>query len=144
MALSDIRPDKVLATLLDKQVTVQTSATKQHTIRAYSQAERPTNGLGDEYIEVLFNGNVQSLTKPMGVYSGYLAVGVYVKSYDNDTANIKRINAILNQVEAKVINHAVDGYFFEYNQYSVITSPTVNLTTGYAATLINIAWRTSM
>ena len=60
--IADIAPDIVLAKLLDNKIKVQTSATQSHTIRTYDDESRPNKGVGDEWVDVEWNGVARSLT----------------------------------------------------------------------------------
>ena len=55
-SIANLNPDVALAALLDGKVSVQTSKTKSHTIKVYADEERPNKGVGDEFIDVEWNG----------------------------------------------------------------------------------------
>lgn len=139
---SEIRPDLALKQILDKQIILQKSATESVEIKAYSQGERPNVGLDEEFIEILFNGTIRSRTKPIGHVRGYLAVAVYVKTYEDGSVFQIRLDSILNQLEEKVSNVTVGGFFFSFNLNNIITPTTVNITSGYSTTILNIEWHT--
>lgn len=143
MTLSELTPDMVLATLLDGKVEVQTSATKKSAIKVYAQAEQPQNGLGNEFISVFYNGTVRSITRPLGVFRGNLALTLYCKSNSDGTAKRKRIASMIEQAVEFVNGKTSHGFFFELNPASVITPTTVNLTNGYATTVLNVEWHTT-
>lgn len=139
---SEIRPDLALKQILDKQIILQKSATESVEIKAYAQGERPNVGLDEEFIEILFNGTIRSRTKPIGHVRGYLAVAVYVKTYEDGSVFQIRLDSILNQLEEKVSNVTVGGFFFSFNLNNIITPTTVNITSGYSTTILNIEWHT--
>lgn len=141
--IAQLAPDTALKELLDGQVYVQTSATKGYILKTYGQDERPNIGLDNEFIEIYNNGIVQSMTKPLGMFKGNLALVVYVRANSNMTAKKDRTMQILSQVEKLVSNKKSGDYFFEFNPTNVITPTTTNLTTGYATTVFNISWRCS-
>ncbi len=143
MTLAELTPDTALAALLDGKVEVQTSATEKHTIRAYEQAKMPNKGLADEFITIQTNGVITSRTKPFGLYVGNLALTIYSKSNTDGTAKTNRLRQMVAQCEQIVNGKVSDGFFFELDAPNVITPPTVNLTTGYATTILNVAWRTN-
>lgn len=139
---SEIRPDLALKQILDKQIILQKSATESVEIKAYAQGERPNVGLDEEFVEILFNGTIRSRTKPIGHVRGYLAVAVYVKTYEDGSVFQIRLDSILNQLEEKVSNVTVGGFFFSLNLNNIITPTTVNITSGYSTTILNIEWHT--
>lgn len=139
--LADLTPDIVIASLLDKVVTVQTSATESHVIRAYADEDKPNVGLGDEFIEVDWNGSARSLTRPLGVFRGNLALSIYVKTQTDGRAKKKLVRQIIAQCEELVNGNVSDGFYFEFDPMNVITPTTVNLTSGYSTTVLNVSWR---
>ena len=142
MKPSEIRPDLALKSILDKQIMLQKSATESVEIKVYAQGEKPNTGLDDEFIEILFNGVIRSKTKPIGVLSGNLVVEIYVKSYEDGSVFQYRVDSILEQLEQKVSALTVNGFFFSLNLDNIITPTTVNITSGYSATILNVKWHT--
>lgn len=138
--IEDLTPDEALAKLLDNKVSVQTSATASHVIRAYDEGSRPNKGLGDEFIEVTWNGGARSLTQPLGVYRGSLMLSVCVKTQDDGRAKKKLTKQIIAQCEKLINNVSSDGFFFKLDPNNVITPTTVNLTTGYSTKILNVEW----
>ncbi len=142
MNLSDLTPDTALAALLDGKVEVQTSATASRKLRTYAQAEQPQTGLADEFISIMANGAVRSLTRPLGIFRGNLALTLYCKSNSDGTAKRKRIASMIAQTVELVNSKVADSFFFELDPANVITPTTVNLTNGYATTVLNVGWST--
>lgn len=142
MRPSEIRPDLALKTLLEGQIVLRKSATESVVIDVYAQGERPNTGLASEFVEILFNGAVRSLTKPIGVIRGNVVVSVYVKSYEDGSVFQYRVDSIMKQIEEKVSNKESDGYFFEINPDNIITPTTTNIASGYSTTILNIEWHT--
>lgn len=142
MRPSEIRPDLALKTLLDGQIVLRKSATESVVIDVYAQGERPNTGLASEFVEILFNGAVRSLTKPIGVLRGNVVVSVYVKSYEDGSVFQYRIDSILKQIEEKVSSVSAGDYFFEINPDNIITPTTTNIASGYSTTILNIEWHT--
>lgn len=139
--IADLTPDVALAALLDKVVTVKTSETESHSIRAYADEEKPNVGLDNEFIEVDWNGSARSLTRPLGVFRGNLALSIYVKTQTDGRAKKKLVRQIIAQCEELVNNKVSDGFYFEFDPLNVITPTTVNLTSGYSTTVLNVSWR---
>lgn len=142
MNLSDLTPDAALAALLDGNVVVQISATNSRKLRAYAQAEQPQTGLADEFISIMANGAVRSLTRPLGIFRGNIALTLYCKSNSDGTAKRKRIASMIAQTVELVNSKVADSFFFELDPANVITPTTVNLTNGYATTVLNVEWST--
>lgn len=169
MTLSSLAPDEALAATLDLKIEVQTSATNSNAIKAYANASRPNASLGDEFIELFYNGIVQSVTRPREMFKGNLALTIYCKANSDGTAKHKRIASIMEQVEQLISGKTsesggtsesgvasrggasrgsalsggvIGDYFFDYPANNIITPTTVNPTTGYSVTTINIEWRT--
>lgn len=141
MKLSELNPDIVLASLLSGEVRVQASASADRKIKAYAQAEQPQNITADEFILVLNNGIISSKTQPIGLLSGNLALTIYSKSNSNGTAKRNRINCMIDQCVEIVDKCSAGGFFFELSPTNIITPTTVNLTNGYATTVLNVKWR---
>lgn len=141
MKLSELNPDIVLASLLSGEVRVQASTSADRKVKAYAQAEQPQNITADEFILVLNNGIISSKTQPIGLLSGNLALTIYSKSNSNGTAKRNRINSMIDQCVEIVDKCSAEGFFFELSPTNIITPTTVNLTNGYATTVLNVKWR---
>lgn len=141
MKLSELNPDIVLASLLSGEVRVQTSTSADRKVKAYAQAEQPQNITADEFILILNNGIISSKTQPIGLLSGNLALTIYSKSNSNGTARRNRINSMIDQCVEIVDKCSAEGFFFELSPTNIITPITVNLTNGYATTVLNVKWR---
>lgn len=137
MKLSELAPDETLAALLDKQILVEDKP-----IRAYANAEMPNDNLGDDFIEVIYNGNIRSVTRPIGHYEGNLALAIYSLANSDNTAKKSRMRRILQQVEALVNGIVSDGIFFALSA-NPITPVTVNTQTGFGMMALNIEWHTN-
>lgn len=142
MNLSDLTPDTALAALLDGKVEVQTR-TDSWVVPVFAQAQQPTTGLADEFISVQYNGAIRSLTRPLGIFRGNLALTIYCKVHDQEqTAKRNRIASMVTQCVELVNSKVADSFFFELDPSNVITPTTVNLTNGYATTVLNVEWST--
>lgn len=138
--IANLNPDVALATLLDGKVSVQTSATESHTIRAYADEERPNKNLADEFIDVEWNGGARSLTNPIGLFRGNIALVIWCKAQTDGRAKKKLVKQIVAQVATLIGGKTSQGFFFEFNPDNVITPTTTNLTTGYSTTILNVEW----
>lgn len=142
MRPSEIRPDLALKKLLEGNLILQRSETDFADVKVYAQGERPNDGLDSEFVEILLNGSIRSVTKPIGLLRSSIALVVYVKTYDDDSVFQYRVDALLKLIEGKVSNVVSGDYFFEINPDNIITPTTVNVTTGYSTTVLNIQWHT--
>jgi hypothetical protein len=146
--ISDIQADKALQSLLKDKVVVQTSETTSSVLKVYANYERPNVGLADDFISCYYNGQIQSRTKPLGLFIGNLALSVFCKASNDNTITAKeyRIQQLVKQVETLVHCKSVDynglHYYFELTP-TPITPTTVSTTTGYATTVLNVTWRTN-
>ena len=143
MTLAELTPDVALAALLNEKVEVQTSATSKYAIKAYEQAKMPNKGLADEFLTVQSNGVISSWTNPIGQFNGNLALTLYCKANADGTAKTARLKQMIGQCVELVDRKSSHGFFFKLDPTNVITPPTVNLTTGYATTVINVTWHTT-
>ena len=142
MRPSEIRPDIALKKLLEGNLILQRSETDFADVKVYAQGERPNDGLDSEFVEILLNGSIRSVTKPIGLLRSGIALVVYVKTYDDGSVFHYRVDSLLKLIEEKVSNVVSEDYFFEINPDNIITPTTVNVTTGYSTTVLNIQWHT--
>lgn len=143
ITLAELHPDKALEALLQGNVSIAISASESRIAEVYRQGKRPNTDLGDEFIDVLPNGVVQAMTKPLGVYRGNLAVMLYCKAQSDGTAKFNRINSMLSQVESLANCKSSGKFFFKITPSNVITPMTYNSATGYTTITINIEWNTT-
>ena len=141
--IADLNPDAVLAALLDGKVSVQTSKTASHTIRAYADEERPNKNLADEFIDVEWNGGAQSLTEDPALFKGNLMLTIWCKAQTDGRAKKKLVKQIVSQIAPLVHLAVAGGYVFRFDPSQVITPTTTNLTTGYSTTILNVEWHTT-
>lgn len=141
--IADLNPDAVLAALLDGKVTVQTSKTASHTIKAYADEERPNKNLADEFIDVEWNGGAQSLTEDPALFRGNLLLTIWCKAQTDGRAKKKLVKQIVAQIAPLVHLAVAGGYVFRFDPSQVITPTTTNLTTGYSTTILNVEWHTT-
>lgn len=135
-ALSEIKADLALKSLLEGKVIIGKTV-----LPVYEQGKQPSMGLSSDFIRIYYNGNPKALVKPIGCFSGDLAVALYSKANVKDgTAKRDRMTMIVAQIEELVNEKVCDGYYFELTP-TPITPITVNDTTGYGLTTLNVEWR---
>ena len=140
MTLAELTPDTALKALLDKNVTVDADAKE---VKVYAQGEQPNVGVADDYITVLYNGVIASLTNPISHFKGNLALSVNCKLNSHRTITLTRSRKLVEQCVKLVDRKTSQGIFFQLDPTNVITPPTPNDTTGYATTTLNVAWHTT-
>lgn len=143
ISLSELQPDLGLKMLLEGKVSIAISTSESRIAEVYRQGERPNTDLGDEFIDILPNGIIRAITKPLGAYRGNLAVVLYCKAQSDGTTKFNRTNSMLKQVEELVNCKASGKYYFKVNPYNLITPATYNSATGYTTTVVNIEWNTT-
>ncbi len=141
ISIADIRPDAELKQCLEGKITIQTSAADYATLPVYKQGERPNTGLANEFIDININGVVRSKLQPLGLFYGNLAVSVYCKTQNNGVVKQNRVNAIVSQLEEYLKYRKYGKYFFELNPQNIITPTTINVTSGYSVTVLNVEWQ---
>lgn len=143
MKLSELKPDAMLAALLKDKVKVQVSKTESRIVKAYADGERPNVNLADEFIDVVWNGAARSLTEPLGLFTGNLALTIQVKTYPDGRTNKIVTQRILGQVY-DIVEHATEGrYHYTLRADNVVMPLTTNNSTGYSSMTINVQWHTT-
>jgi hypothetical protein len=142
MNIKDLQPDQALKYLLDNRIAIALSVEESRIAKVYKQGERPNIDLGDEFVDILHNGVIRAMTKPLGMYRGNLAVVLYCKAQTDGTIKSNRIDSMFSQVALLCNGKSSGRFFFEINEDNIITPISVNATTGYATLTLNIAWHT--
>lgn len=143
MSIATLNPDVALADVINDNVVIDDTAAKKRTVKAFSAHMQPNTDLPHEYISVYQNGIIESVTKPIGVYKGNLALAIFVETQSNGTIKFNRIHQIMEQLEAMVNEQTYGGFFYEFDPANVITPTTTNISTGYSTTIINATWHTT-
>lgn len=138
MTLAELNPDVALKALLDGKVKIGGKA-----LTVYAQGEQPNVGVADDYITILYNGVISSLTSPVGFLRGNIALSIHCKLNSNRTIKLNRMRKIVAQCVERVDGKTSQGFVFSLDPANVITPPTPNDSTGYATTTINVKWRES-
>ena len=135
---SDVQPDVELAAAITGQFKIG----DDH-IKVYSDWERPTNGLPDDFFTVYINGDVAGLSMDTPYAEGYLMVSLYCKMNDDGSVKKNRIKKILSQFDNKIDGLTTENYHFEYAVPQFITPTTPNMSSGYSITTLNLRWKTT-
>ena len=141
-SIAEIRPDSELKKCLEGNITIQISEEADYaTIPVYQHGERPNTGLADEFIDISINGVIRSKTKPLGLFYGNLAVSVYCKTQNNGVVKEYRVSEVVSKLEEYLKYRKYGKFFFELNPQNLITPTTINVSSGYSVTVLNVQWR---
>ena len=139
---SSIQPDVELAAYLTDKVSVGLSDGTTEKVNVYSDWERPTNGLPNDFIVVYINGGVDGVGMDANFAHGFIQVNLYSKMNDDGSVKKSRVKKLLEQFDSLLHKHATENYYFEYASPQFITPTTPNQSTGYSVTSLNIEWHT--
>ena len=140
----DVRPDKALAKMLGGKLLISRSVTEQAALRVFSHAMQPVTFKEENYVTISFNGGINAKTTGFGYFDGYLVLLYYCKMHPDGTAREETIRYVLKQVQHYSHRQvAPEGYFYELDTANAITPSTINLTSGYSVTMLNIKWHTT-
>lgn len=140
---SVIQPDVELKSLLTNQITVGLAGGGTRKVTIYSDWERPTNGVPDDFIVIYLNGDVGGFGMDIPFARGYLMVSLYSKLNDDGSVKKNRIKKILAQFEALIDKRITEHYYYEYDAQRFITPTTPNQSSGYSVTSLNLKWTTT-
>lgn len=138
--LQNLTPDVVLRKHLEGKVRVRTDEEEWRDVKVYADGERPNSKLGKELIELTWNGAAESLTQPIGLYRGNLALVVWVKSQPDGRVKTQLVRQIIGQIEDLVNGIHKEGFHFNFDSTSVIMPTNSNIESGYSTTVLNVAW----
>lgn len=141
--LATLLPDLALANALDKTIEVRTSATDSHTIRVVTQGGKSNKLADDEFVVVSQNGNIRSLTRPIGVYEGEVRLTIYCKLQDDGRVRQRIVQQIVAQIQSACERRSIENIVYAVNTTRVITPTTPNYTIGYSMTIFSVEWHTT-
>lgn len=113
---SHIRPDVALKEYLQEllqDVKFEYADDTKRSIAIYSDWERPTNTLPQDFITIYVNGDVGGVGMDTPYASGYLAVSLYCKMDDDGAVNTVRIERILKHLDKLIDFDTVYRYIRE-------------------------------
>ena len=141
MKPSSIQPDIELKNHLSGHIYVG-SGTDAQAVTVYSDWERPTNNLPDDFIVIFINGDIDGVGMDTPFARGFIMVNLYCKLNDNGSVKKSRVNKILTQFDDMVEKAITANYYFEYEPDRFITPTTPNQASGYSVTTLNLRWNT--
>lgn len=155
---SSIQPDTELRDLLQGTISVVTTGNITKDVVIYGDWEKPTNEVPDDFIIVMYNGDVGGLGNTVSYADGYIMVSLYCKLNDDGSVKKNRVKKILQQLDGMFIeritdsqtdtvtehykNLVTDNYVYKYDAQRFITPTTPNITSGYSITNLNLRWHT--
>lgn len=142
MKPSAIEPDVELKGYLAGRISVGTGSAAT-TVTVYSDWERPTNQLPEDFIVIYINGDVEGVAMDMPFAKGYLMVNLYSKLNDDGSVKKNRVKKILAQFDELIEKALTEHYHYEYDASRFITPTTPNQTSGYSVTSLNLRWTTT-
>lgn len=140
---SEIHPDVELRNYLKDKISVVVSGSTTKKVTVYGDWERPTNGLEDDFIVIMLNGDFGGVGMDTPFARGFLMVSLYCRLNDDGSVKKNRVEKILKQFDTLVDNKSTDHYFFKYDPQQFITPTTPNITSGYSVTTLNLRWTTN-
>lgn len=139
MKITDITPEKSLATLFKGQILVGTA---HKVVPVFRAGEVPTDNEAEDFIIVEQNGTPRVYTHGMEVLSGYVMASYYTKLKADGTIRYARIDKILDQMQTVCADATDSKYFYELDRKNLVTTPTANYRMGYSYMRVNIHWHT--
>lgn len=140
---SSIEPDVELRDFLRGKIVVGLAGGGTQRVTVYSDWERPTNGLPDDFIVIYLNGDVEGIGMENDYARGYLMVGMYSRMNDDGSVKKNRVKKLLAQFDKILEKCVTENFYFEYDSPRFITPTTPNQTSGYSITNLNLRWHTT-
>lgn len=160
--ISAIEPDVELKDFLTGKIKVGEGASATE-VKVYSDWERPTNELPDDFIVIYINGDIEGVGMDTPFARGYIMVSLYCKLNDDGSVKKNRVKKLLGQFDELFIyvpdpdnpenpdNERLQRYkpvitdtcHFEYDADRFITPTTPNQSSGYSVTTLNLRWTTT-
>lgn len=138
-----VQPDIELASYLTNKITVGLAGGGTQKVKVYSDWERPTNELPDDFLVVFINGDIGGVGMAADFARGGIILNFYCKMNDDGSVKKKRVTKILSQLYENLPNGLkTENYIFEYIPNRFVTPTTPNQTSGYSVTSLNFNWHT--
>lgn len=139
---STIEPDVELKNYLTGQIYAGSGSSATE-VTVYSDWERPTNQLPEDFIVIYINGDIEGVGMDTPFARGYLMVSLYCKLNDDGSVKKNRVKRLLSQFDDLIEKAITAHYHFEYDASRFITPTTPNQTSGYSVTSLNLRWTTT-
>ena len=143
MKPSSLQPDIELRDALKGQIRVGLRGGGTRVVTVYGDWERPSNGVDDDFLVVMLNGNMESLGMDIPFARGYIMVSLYSRLNDDGSVRKNRVQKILAQFDEAIECLNTSHYFYQYAAPQFITPTTPNITSGYSITTLNLKWNTN-
>lgn len=140
---SSIEPDVELRNFLNGKIIVGLAGGGTQRVTVYSDWERPTNGLPEDFIVIYMNGDIEGVGVQNDFARGYIMVGLYSKMNDDGSVKKNRVKKLLAQFDKLLEKCVTENYCYEYVTPNFITPTAPNQTSGYSITNLNLRWHTT-
>lgn len=137
-----MKPSELNVDIELKSLLVGHISTDSTPVPVYAAGETPTTGLPDDFVEIFYNGYVDSISENRVVARGAMAVSMSNRLFEDGSVKTNRVKKLLEQVEQLVDKVSSTHYFFKLSPDGFITPTTANQTNGYSTTILNVEWRT--
>lgn len=142
ISISDIEPDKELCQMMNGLVEVLQADGTMATVPFYREGERSTNEAPTDFVEVVINGDFGGISMDTRYASGSLIIALYNKINDDGSIKYNRVKKILEQFDSALDGLQTEHYHYRYDIQRFITPTTIDDTTGYSLTMLNLLWHT--
>lgn len=142
MKPSAIKADIELQTLLRDKVFVVDGDGVQSAVVVYTNGERSGINVPENFIDVLYTGEIRVVDRPMDLVKGYLIVSLYVKLNPDSTIKKNRVEKILSQFDTLINRVSSERYYYEYVSSNFITPTSAYSSIGYSVTELSVRWHT--
>lgn len=137
MKPSDITADTELAQILSTNVKVDGEF-----IAAFGAGARPTEFVGDDFIDIVYNGYPEIITHDGQLGGGLMLISLYCRLNQDGTIKKNRVNKILAQMDTALLRLTGTKYFYKLNLKTPVTPTTADWSSGFSLTRLNVKWRT--
>lgn len=143
LSLISMKPDVELAEYLTGRISVVTGPGETADVVVYSDGERPTNGVANDFIDIFLNGGINGIAYDADFARGNIGVSLYCKMNDDGTVKKNRVERLLDQFY-KIVNRCLtEHYYYEYDFPMFLTPTTPDYSSGYSVTTINLRWHST-
>ena len=137
MKPSELNVDIEMKALLSGRISVDSVP-----VPVYAAGEKPTTGVPDDFIEIFYNGYLNSISENRVIVKGAMAVVMSNRLFEDGSVKTNRVKKLLQQFEDCIDGVSTTHYFLKLSPDGFITPTTENQTTGYSTTILNVEWRT--
>lgn len=138
MKPSEVRPDVELRDMLTDVISTDVDV-----IPVFADGDRYVNPVPEDFIDITFNGDPQSMTRDMFFMRGNLALSLFTRLFPDGSIRSSRVQKLLEQIESRVNGVVSANYFYRMDMRFPIVPTTANESAGYSQTTLNVEWQTT-